>query len=324
MLNCGRSGISRDASEGQLLLFPHGSILHRSRVTFSGRQCMKIGFFLAFLAFLFAVSANAAWYLDRDNSMRPVSATEGPGAAMATVMSHRGWSQAVQVCDGVYLANVHNLVDRPGGPEGNGPSWHISAYPMSQEMVRELPDPSTFFSPRMETFDAWGQAETDYLFFRLSDPPNAGVLRPIVMADEQLAARSDVYLYRPITRYQQNSDGSPDFSTTALIGGNEGMNRLQVPYRVNNACEIIDRRGSSVRDTTCPVENGVSGSPYVLETERGYFLVGIHTYGGEGYETSYSERATTPNAFIQSRHFCAGYERMCGEPCAELSDVEGQ
>ena len=54
-----------------------------------------------------------AWYLDRDNSMSPVSSKEGVGAAMAIAVTKSGYSQAVQVCPGVYLATAHGILDDP-------------------------------------------------------------------------------------------------------------------------------------------------------------------------------------------------------------------
>ena len=56
---------------------------------------------------------NATWYQDRDNSMSPVSTKKGVGAAMASVFTKNGRSQAIQVCPGVYLATAHGVLDKP-------------------------------------------------------------------------------------------------------------------------------------------------------------------------------------------------------------------
>ena len=60
----------------------------------------------------------AGWFMDRDNSMEDVDINDDTpdglvGRAMATVVSKRGKSQAIQVCPGVYLASAHGVLDSP-------------------------------------------------------------------------------------------------------------------------------------------------------------------------------------------------------------------
>ena len=261
-----------------------------------------------------------AWYGDRDNSLSEVSSDEGVGAAMAIVFSHRGIAQAVQVCDGIYLSNAHVLIDPPVGKAGNGAMWAMSSYPLSGENRAELPDPSTFISPRKDNPDAWRDVSKDYVFFKVDNPPNKVSIRPVRGSDEQVASGSfDTTLYRPRTRYQENPDGTPNFNTDR-VGGAELLNIFRSPYKVNQPCGIFHRDDSSVMDTDCPTENGVSGSPYTLEAGGESYLVGLHFSGDE---SSYEKFEDDPvsNGFIQSSHFCEDYESVCGKPCAELSEV---
>ncbi len=86
------------------------------------------------------------WYQDRDNSMSPVSTKKGVGAAMASVFTKNGISQAIQVCPGVYLATAHGVLDNPKEarreerpqetPSGN--THGMSPYPLSRETVMTL------------------------------------------------------------------------------------------------------------------------------------------------------------------------------------------
>jgi len=263
----------------------------------------------------------AAWQRDFNNSMSPVSATEGAGGAVATIMTHRSNGQAVQVCPGVYVANAHILLDPPNGPSGNGPLWHLSAYPMTSGNITGLPDKSTFLSPRLNNANAWSDPKTDYVFFRVDNPPNTEVLTPVRASATQIASGNfKTHLYRPRTRYQENADGTPNFDTE-LVGGQEMMDRYQTPYKVDQACEMIDPGNVDIMHTTCPTEDGVSGSPYVYEGENKNYLVGLHAFGSEAYFDSYETRDQGANGLIQSEHFCDDFQSMCGEPCAVIDEV---
>lgn len=262
----------------------------------------------------------AAWYQDRDNSMTPVSTEEGVGAAMALIMTHRSTGQAIQVCDGVYLANAHILMDPPNGPNGNGPLWHLMAYPVSAESMRDLPDSSAFVSPRVNNPAAWRDPSTDYVFFRVENPPNRESIRPVRGTDNQLASgRFSTTLYRPQTSYLENPDGTPNFESD-LVGGAELMERSQTLYRVNQACDVINSPDTSLMGTNCPTENGVSGSPYTFESGGESYLLGIDSLGDDRSYTNFQDD-DYPNAFVQSSHFCEDYESVCGQPCAELDEV---
>lgn len=85
-------------------------------VSLPQRTVLKLSF-LAFLTSRFGV-ARASWFDGRDNSMRPIELTSGTpeghiGRAMAVIMSRAGISEAVQVCEGVYLAAGHGILDSP-------------------------------------------------------------------------------------------------------------------------------------------------------------------------------------------------------------------
>ena len=226
-----------------------------------------------------------AWYQDRDNSMSPVSTKKGVGAAMATFWTLNGFSQGIQVCPGVYLATAHGVLDDPlearkenrplRGPLQN--SVTVAAYPINPENVTEASQSdSQFVSPRINNPSAWRDPSTDYVFVRVDKAirPN-NFVRPITSSSQKLvnASRSgkiNVHLYRPQTRFNTDSNGTPDFNSQTLSQqtANDVAALYQHPMRVNEPCKLVDPSYSLLIDSNCPTEQGVSGSSYVINSNN--------------------------------------------------------
>ena len=276
----------------------------------------------------------AAWYQDRDNSMSPVSTEDGVGAAMATFWTLNGFSQGIQVCPGVYLATAHGVLDNPlkarkaiRGPLQN--SVRVAAYPINPENVtRASQSDSQFVSPRIGNPSAWRDPSTDYVFVIVDKAirPN-NFVRPLRSSDQRLiddsrSGKIDVHLHRPQTRFNTDSNGTPDFNSQTLSQqtANDVAALYQQPMRVNEPCKLVDPFNSSVIDSNCPNEHAVSGSPEITTIDGESFLVGLHISGDPNLYEKFSDDSV-PNAFIQSSHFCNDYESVCGQPCAELDEV---
>jgi hypothetical protein len=275
----------------------------------------------------------AAWYQDRDNSMTPVSTDEGVGAAMATIFTRSGDSQAVQVCPGVYLATAHGVLDDPSAarregravetPSGN--MYGMSPYPLSRETLMTARNDSSYISPRLRDPSNWSDPTTDYVFITVDNPirPNDFV-RPVRSSDQRLIEASnsgemDVHLYRPQTRFNTDRNGTPDFNVDTWASDFDELQSLyQSPMRVNQPCSASENYG--LIGTNCPTEQTVSGSPYTAEISGNSYLMGMHI---KGDLRSYDSMADSelPNGYIQSSHFCEDYESVCGQPCAELDEV---
>ncbi len=282
---------------------------------------------------------NAAWYEDRDNSMSPVSTKEGVGAAMATFWTLNGFTQGIQVCPGVYLATAHGVLDDPRKARKENRSLRepvrnsvrVAAYPINPKNVtRASQSNSQFVSPRINNPSVWDEPSTDYVFVKVDKAlrPNHFV-RPVRSSNKRIvnASRSgeiDVHFYRPQTRFNTDSSGTPDFNPQTLSQqtGNDIADLYQSPLRVNEPCELLDiywSFGSSIR-SYCPVEWGVSGSPNIATINGEDYLVGLQTRG-DNRTYSKSSRDNSNNSFVVSSKFCNDYKSVCGQPCAELDEV---
>ena len=267
-----------------------------------------------------------AWYQDRDNSMTPVSTKEGVGAAIAIIDSKIGYSQGIQVCPGVYLATAHGILNNPNSPKGEGPYWNMFGYPMSRETKMALPDVSTMVSPRLRDLSTWNDSTTDYIFITVDNPirPNS-VVRPVRASNQRLIEVSnrgeiDVHLYRPQTRFDTDSNGTPDFNKDAWAKSFDEVSLLyQAPMRVNGACRTVPTY-SGLIGSDCPTEHAVSGSSYVSNINGQDYMVGLNIEGSAASEASF-EDTPLPNTYVPSSHFCEDYESVCGQPCAELDEV---
>ena len=280
----------------------------------------------------------AAWYQDRDNSMSPVSTDEGVGAAMAIIDSKVGYSQGIQVCPGVYLATAHGALDDPrkARKEGralrdpNNNMQYIDPYPMSDDKYMKIEN-ARFTSPRLRDPSTWRHSfkrysSNDYVFIKVDNPlkPNHFV-RPVRGSNQRLIDASrrgeiDVHLYRPKTIFYTDSEGTPIFSKDFQAKTFKQTSSLyNAPMRVNQPCQTVqDYEGLIGSD--CASEKGVSGSPKVTSINGQDYLVGMHIEGNAIIEESF-EKASLPNAFVPSSHFCKDYESVCGQPCAELDEV---
>ena len=279
----------------------------------------------------------AAWYQDRDNSMSPVSTKRGVGASMATIFSKVGKTQAIQVCPGVYLATAHGVLDDPkkarkdkrpqDTPSGN--MYGMSLYPLSRKTIMTAKNDSSYVSPRIENPFTWSDSTTDYVFISVDNPlrPNDFVI-PVRSSNKRLIEASrrgeiDIHLYRPQTRFDKDSKGTPIFSKGLQANTFDEMKPLyQAPMRVNQPCQIV-RGYEGLIGADCPTEQAVSGSTYSANIDGQDYFVGLHIHGRAVSEESFNPEAL-PNAFVPSSHFCKDYESVCGIPCAYLDEVLSQ
>ena len=179
----------------------------------------------------------AGWYQDRDNSMSPVSTRSGVGAAMATFWSLNGFTQGIQVCPGVYLATAHGALHSPVKARERGValrsplnnSVRVIGYPMDPDnMMRAEGSESQYVSPRLrDPSDTFGATQILQLgatpqlitFCKVDNSPLRpnDFVTPVRSSSQRLIEAStngeiDVYLYRPQTRFNTDSNGTPDFN----------------------------------------------------------------------------------------------------------------
>ena len=276
----------------------------------------------------------AAWYQDRDNSMSPVSTKKGVGAAMATVFSKNGVNQAIQVCPGIYLSTAHGVLDNPSKARADGrpqetPSgnmYGMSLYPLSRGTIMNAKNDSTYMSPRIENSSAWNDPITDYVFVTVDNPlrPDRFV-RPVRSSNRRLIDASnsgeiDIHLYRPQTRFDTNSNGTPVFSKGLQAKRFDEMKSLyQSPIRVNQICQNIQYYDGLI-GSDYPTEQDISGISYVTEINNTDYLFCLHVMGDAHSYERFSDD-DMPNLNIPSYEFCKDYESVCGQPCAELDEV---
>ena len=279
----------------------------------------------------------AAWYQDRDNSMSPVSTKKGVGAAMATIFTKSGVSQGIQVCPGVYLATAHGVLDNPskaradGRPQktSSGNMYGMSPYPLSRKTIMTAKNDSSYVSPTIGNPSAWTDPSTDYVFIKVDNPLKPDhFVRPITSSDQRLidASRSgkiDVHLYRPQTRFDKDSKGTPIFSKGLQAKTFEQISPLyNAPMRVNEPCKLVDKSYYFLIGSNCPAEDAVSGSPNTTNINGEDYLLGFVRSGDPLNNTPKNfETHDSPNAVLQSAKFCEDYESVCGQPCAELDEV---
>ena len=252
---------------------------------------------------------------------------------MAIIDSKVGYSQGIQVCPGVYLATAHGALDDPGKARKEGRALrdpnnnmqYIDPYPMSDDKYMKIEN-AIFTSPRLRETSTWRDPSTDYVFIKVDNPlkPNHFVI-PVRGSNQRLIDASnsgeiDVHLYRPKTVFYTDSEGTPIFSKGSQAKTFEQTSSLyNAPMRVTHPCQIVEDY-SELIGTNCPTEKAISGSTYYANVDGQDYLVGMHIEGNAIIEESF-EKASLPNAFVPSSHFCKDYESVCGQPCAELDEV---
>ncbi len=185
---------------------------------------------------------------------------------------------------------------------------------------------SSYVSPRIGNPSAWTDSSTDYVFIKVDNPlkPNHFV-RPVKSSNRRLIDASnsgeiDVHIYRPQTIFYKDESGTPIFSKGFQAETFKQTSSLyNAPMRVTHPCQIVEDY-SELIGTNCPAEKAVSGSTYSANVDGQDYLVGMHIEGNAISEESF-EKASLPNAFVPSSHFCKDYESVCGQPCAELDEV---
>ena len=230
-----------------------------------------------------------AWYQDRDNSMSPVSTKKGVGAAMATIFTKSGVSQGIQVCPGVYLATAHGVLDNPREARreerpqktSSGNMYGMSPYPLSRKTIMTAKNDSSYVSPRIGNPSAWTDPSTDYVFIKVDNPLKPDhFVRPITSSDQRLVDASrrgeiDVHLYRPQTRFDKDSKGTPIFSKGLQAKTFEQISPLyNAPMRVDELCELRIS-SSTLIGSSCPAEKAVSGSPNTTNINGEDYLLGF-------------------------------------------------
>ena len=85
---------------------------------------------------------------------------------------------------------------------------------------------SQFVSPRLRDPWSWSDPTTDYVFIKVDNPlrPNDFV-RPIRSSNQRLIEASNsgeinIHLYRPQTRFNTDSNGTPDFNNKTWASDN--------------------------------------------------------------------------------------------------------
>ncbi|WP_227287722.1 peptidoglycan-binding domain-containing protein [Boseongicola sp. H5] len=185
-----------------------------------------------------------------------------------------------------------------------------------------------FVSPRVRDVLEWNHPTTDYVFVTIDLPSRSEIVRPIAASVAALQSASnqgqlDIHLLRPLTRFVINDDGLPHLGGSMRYNTFDEMEPLyRAAHRVNQRCEIEPGYESLV-GTYCPTEHSISGSSYVVEISGQNYLAMMHAFGLA--EVSSDARSEVlSNAAIQARHFCEDYEDVCGQPCAQLSDLVDQ
>ncbi len=273
----------------------------------------------------------ATWYSDRDNSMTKLSTDEGVGAAMVVIDSFSGYTQGIQVCPGVYLATAHGALDWPSRAKRDGrdvrePNDHmkfIDPYPMSDDNFQKITDAKYIYSKDWEK-----SAKKDYVFITIDEPMKPkNFVRPLMMTDSEFrkATREgliDFRLHRQPSLYPSLPDGRPDLEQDELdISFDRVQELYDAPLRVNGPCKLDSHPRAKIFGTSCPVENGVSGSSLITTINGEDFVVGIITKGNAEIHQEKFDPLKDGNGFVQSNLFCKDYEKACGEPCPELKNV---
>jgi len=270
-------------------------------------------------------------------------------------------SQGIQVCEGVYLMTAHGALQNllrvapeHRSPLPYDPATYVCPYPIREETCMLSPkDPSQYISPRLTHVGAWKDFTKDYLLMKMDQPLRPEhVVRPVRASVGDLVKafrerRMETHLYRGATLYPKDEKGFPDWSETP-----EDWKFTEVyktPYRVAKPCKLSygprsDRTWSlqtqcpsdaeeciekkiryetknikSLVGSSCPMEVNVSGSPFVTTLNGKNYLLGIALAAIIATLETFND--SNSNRFLPSIEFCEDYERVCGEPCAELEDV---
>lgn len=291
-------------------------------------------------------TAYAAWYLDRDNSM--ISAEPEVGNAMFMLSSKAGKTQAVQVCEGVFLATAHGALNTPdavemnGRPLGDPYNQRIRLYPYpvtSKKRLHVTDFEVQFFAPRLENPALWSSPGKDYVFIKVNPVEADAYAResglhyssqtyvPIAMATDSELVRSsdkgeiDVHLYRGLTRFNTDESGVPDFDRNTWATSLAELEKIySEPQKVEQACTLRQSPRYLHVASDCPSENSVSGSAYISRISDVFYLLGMHTRGIDRSAPSLNE-LNGGSSMLVSQAFCADFERACGQPCATLVDV---
>lgn len=209
----------------------------------------------------------------------------------------------------------------------DGTGWAaIAPYPPSSENIINLNQDIIVSGPLVGQHPGNNFYE-DYILARVNSARDAEIfVRPVSSDFEERAYLSDygsidIMSHRPLTMFSIDDMGFPDFdlSTTAIAV--DGLGAIEDRYRwptvANQRCEVNWPLVQSGSD--CPSETMVSGSALTTEIRGQSYLIGMHVRGGSFVREH--ETQGLPNGFLASRHFCADYESVCGQPCANLSDL---
>ncbi len=297
-------------------------------------------------------SINAAWFMDRDNSMS--DATDNASKALYIFSSIKGNVVTTQICPGVFVTVAHALNDDVLSYKGEalkkflasdeGGRVRIYSFPMTLFMQLDGNVLNfEYFGKSLSGLKAWNDPDNDYLIVKvnpLEAKAYAGAMgfnynskhyiTPVLASGEEIKQASDngqidIYLYRGKTQY-----GWDEEAKTPVIDeeGNfdETSSRLDfgrifhTPQRVNVRCEIGGSSNYFITNS-CPSEKGVSSSPYIFKKNNKFYLVGIHQSGSGRRENYFSSNQDGGTNFLRSAAFCEDYKKACGKPCVTLKKV---
>lgn len=273
----------------------------------------------------------AGWFSDRDNTNTPMLRSHSQFDAFVTVATSSGVVQGAQVCPNVFLTTGHILNAELENATAGDPSWiKIIQYPMEDISFFDVTlENSVITTNYVSRFGATNLLR-DYTFISV-DPTvtiqNQTYLRPVMAEDDSdlitasLAGLADVFLIRPTTRFALRPDGLPDFDAGFAVDGLDEIAPLySAPRHIAQRCPIAPHAQGTLGHS-CPTEAAISGSSLVLEAQGELFLAGLHVAGGPTVRDAFNPTIRASNVAVQSRLFCGDYEAVCGQPCAQLSDV---
>ncbi len=298
-------------------------------------------------------SINAAWFMDRDNSMS--NATDNAAKALYILSSTQGRIVTTQICPGVFVTVAHGAITEDvlsytgealkkflASKKGN----RIRIYPFPMIKRKYLNGESInfeYFGKRLSEHSAWNEHPADYLIIKVKPSeakkyanskgfnynskhyvtPVSASLKEIQQASN--SGGIDIYLYRGKTRFWWdekaktpviNEEGEFD----ERFKSGDLAKIFNVPQKVNVPCEIGGGYDYSVTNS-CPSENGVSSSPYIFKKNNKFYLVGIHNSGSGERKKVFSNNHRGDTNFLRSAAFCEDYKKACGKPCVTLTSL---
>ncbi|WP_227287721.1 hypothetical protein [Boseongicola sp. H5] len=282
----------------------------------------------------------AGWFRDRNNSMHPLSRSESGETPFVIVDSMTGYTQGSFACPGVVLTTAHGVLPNPSRwcelmgedrplPPTEEYLQYINPYPMQDNRFFRAAG-ARFLSPH----DIWQSGPNrplsaeDYVFIRLAGEivPTTQIT-PLSFDPEALQFLSetgalDLHTVRGRTRFEPDDDGFPDLNPDNLSTEFDVVAAVyDAAHIVAQRCEFTPDAALETINSSCGSEQSVSGSPLVSEIRGQMYLTAIHTRGLDTHFEQFESIGAMAIAAAMSDRICADYEAVCGQPCAQLSDL---